>query len=235
MEPMVLWGHSISDYQEMFALTTAELQAGVLDVGAGAASFNAEAQTRGFNVVSVDTLYQLPLPVLREQVEQQFNNMLKLVEQNQEHFFWDGVGSFEALARQRKQGIETFFNDYEAGLKSQRYLPADLAKLPFPDFTFKVAVSSHYLFDYHANHSQDYTLAVITEMARVAEEVRIFPLIDHHTGKLSERVGPVLVALHQANFAVQVLQVPYQFEKNGNAMLSLRALTCQVTTPRIVA
>lgn len=75
----------------------------------------------------------------------------------------------------------------------------------------------------------------IIEMARVAEEVRVFPLIDNRTGELSPLVGPVLVALQAQHFSVEVLEVPYKFQKNGNAMLKARSLTCEMQVPNIAS
>ena len=79
----------------------------------------------------------------------------------------------------------------------------------------------------------DEVVTDILEMARVAEEVRVFPLIDNRTGELSPLVGPVLMALQAQNFAVEVLEVPYKFQKNGNAMLKARTLICDVEVPKI--
>ena len=56
--------------------------------------------------------------------------------------------------------------------------------LPFAHFSFDFALSSHYLFADLDNQTADFHLRVIEELARVAKDVRIFPVVDRE-GKTS--------------------------------------------------
>ena len=70
-------------------------------------------------------------------------------------------------------------------------------------------------------------MRVIRELARVAKEVRIFPLIDRH-GQPSPFLGPVLLGLQEGNYGVEVKEVPYHLQPKGNAMLRVWAQQCQL-------
>ena len=64
-------------------------------------------------------------------------------------------------------------------------------------------------------------MASVLELCRVANEVRIFPLLDM-VGKTSEHLAPLLLALAQAGLAMRIEKVAYEFQKGGNQMLRVR-------------
>ena len=232
---MMLWGHSLNDYKEMFALTEEELKQGVLDLEPGPASFNVEAKQLGYKVTSVDDLFAKPIAELKQEVNLEFSEMLQIVKQHKQNFQWDEIASLADLAVLREAGMQRFFDDYQQGLEDGRYLADPITQLPFKDFEFKLALCSHFLFNYRDTQNCDEVVTDLIEMARVAVEVRVFPLIDNRSGELSPLVGPVLIALQEQHFAVEVLEVPYKFQKNGNAMLKARSLTCEIQVPNVSA
>ena len=128
---MMLWGHSLSDYREMFDLTDQELANGVLDLGPGPARFNYEATKLGFKVISADELFTKPLDKLKPFVTTEFNEMLQIVKQHEHNFQWTDIPSLEDLATTRLQGMQQFFNDYEQGLQQGRYIASPMDRLPF--------------------------------------------------------------------------------------------------------
>ena len=99
--------------------------------------------------------------------------------------------------------------------------------MPFADFTFDFALSSHYLFADLDDQDVDFHLQAIRELARVAKEVRIFPLIDRH-GQPSPFLGPVLLGLQQEGYGVEVREVKYYLQPKGNAMLRVWAQQCHI-------
>ena len=104
--------------------------------------------------------------------------------------------------------------------------PAANKTLVFDDFTFDLALCPYYLF--MPVQSVDASLQVIRELARVAKEVRIFPLSDTH-GLPSPLLGPVLLGLNQENYGVEVRDVTSSLKPKGNAMLRVWAQQCQVS------
>ncbi len=119
-------------------------------------------------------------------------------------------------------------SDAELTSKLLEYVPVSGCPLPFTDFEFDFALSSHYLFvDLHAQ-DVDFHLKIIRELARVAKEVRIFPLTDRH-GQLSPFLGPVLLGLQKEGYGVEVRDVSSDLQSNGNAMLRVWAQQCQLS------
>lgn len=80
--------------------------------------------------------------------------------------------------------------------------PSELAELPFDDQFFDLALCSHVLFKTSKN---DFDLKALMELARVAGEVRVFPLVDDE-GKPSSSLGPLIQALQQKGFGVELKQ-----------------------------
>lgn len=113
--------------------------------------------------------------------------------------------------------------EYDTDLLNEQKLSTTVVsssqKLPlsFADFTFDIALCA-YIAD----------LQVIRELARVAKEVRIAPLIDHQ-GALSPLVGPVLLGLQQDNYGVEVKDITLPVTAKKNAVLRVWAKLCHVT------
>ncbi|MDF1826750.1 MAG: hypothetical protein P1U39_00500 [Legionellaceae bacterium] len=233
MRKRVLWGHHVSEYQEMFDVSEASLEANLLEYGCGASAVNAELHQTGTTVVSVDPLFALSQPELVQQVNQDFDERVQQVLADQAQFNVESYGGMEAFLATRRAGMDVFFADYNAGIEEGRYQALLDGALPFENFSFDLALSSHYLFAdavNAANAIKDavaHHVAIIQDLARVAKEVRIFPLIER-AGTPSELLGPVLLGLQQANFGTEVREVRCALYPEGNAMLRVWAQACDV-------
>ena len=75
--------------------------------------------------------------------------------------------------------MRRFLEDFPAGLEKGRYHPDALPLLGFEDSQFDLALSSHFLFTYSEQLSADFHVAAIKEMCRVADETRVFPLLNY--------------------------------------------------------
>jgi hypothetical protein len=93
---------------------------------------------------------------------------------------------------------------------------------PFSDGTFDIAVCSHFLFLYTDHLTQSFHELAITELCRVAREVRLFPLLALG-GRLSSHVGPVSDYLRNRGLSVTIETVPYEFRRGGNQMMRVLA------------
>ncbi len=109
-----------------------------------------------------------------------------------------------------------------------RCAPEPEGSLPFADFTFDLALCPDYLFTDEENQDVDFHLQQIFELARVAKEVRIFPL-SNHEGQPSSLLGPVLLGLQQENYGVEVRDVTSSSRPKGDAMLRVWAQLCHVS------
>lgn len=223
MRKLVLWGHQPTDYEEMFGLSSDDLQKKILEFGSGPSAINSRLP----QVVSADPLFVLDKDTLFSKTSLLFAQMLEEVQQNQERYDFSAHGGLERLVWQRKKGLASFFADYEMGLEEKRYVPVRDCTLPFSDFQFDFALSSHYLFAGLDNQTVDFHVQLIKELARVAKEVRIFPIIDRY-GNSSEFLGPVLLALQNSNYGAELKEVQYSLQSAGNAMLRVWAQQCLV-------
>src|SRR5262249_30464855 len=70
--------------------------------------------------------------------------------------------------------------------------------------------------------STEFHLASIIEMCRVAWEARIFPLLTAFAGEPSPHLEPVMAALREQGYEVEIRSVNYEFQKGGDKMLSVR-------------
>lgn len=116
--------------------------------------------------------------------------------------------------------MERFLDDYDVGRQCGRYLCAELPSLPFEDQAIALALCSHFLFLYTDQFSESFHVESIVEMCRVANEVRIFPLLT--LGSVPSRhVLPVMKALRRRGFRVETETVEYEFQRGGNQMLRI--------------
>ena len=103
------------------------------------------------------------------------------------------------------------------GVTSSGELPA----LPFADRSFDLALSSHFLFLYTEQFDESFHRASVVEMCRVADEVRVFPLLALGAVR-SRHVDPIGDDLRRRGFQVTIETVPYEFQKGGNQMMRIR-------------
>lgn len=227
-EAFSLWGYALSDYQRMFDLSAAELAQPILDCAGGFSSFNADLTAQGGQVVSCDELYCLPQPNLVTRVEEALVAMGGLLQADPARFpAARDVTQVTAVIERRRQACQRFLQDYDAGLAAKRYTGDLLPKLSFTDQQFKLALCSHFLF---ATELLDlsFHIQAALELARVADEVRIFPLLNER-GQQSDLLGPFMLTLQtEYGLGVEIRSVDYGFQVGGNAMLRLWRETCQV-------
>lgn len=227
MRNLVLWGHHVDEYREMFALSRADLNTNLLEFGAGPSGVNSELHEKGLRMVSCDPLFVLDKSTLLTKASLIFEEMLDEFRQEIKKFDVERYGGLEGLVETRRAGMRQFFADYDIGLSEKRYVPATGYELSFKDFAFDFALCPHYLFADLDAHDIETHLNIIRELARVAKEVRIFPLIDRF-GQPSTYLGPVLLGLQQEHYGAEVREVSYHLQPKGNAMLRVWAEQCQL-------
>ncbi|AUH72290.1 SAM-dependent methyltransferase [Legionella sainthelensi] len=227
MRKLVLWGHSVDEYREMFDLSQEDMNSRILEYGCGPSAVNAQQFHEAHQAVSCDPLFVLDKDTLSSKAIMIFAQMADEVRKEQEQFDFSRNGGLEQLLEYRQEGMKSFFADYEKGKAEGRYLGAADYHLPYPDFSFDFALSAHYLFADLEDQTVDFHLNVICELARVAKEVRIFPLNDME-GKSSELLGPVLLQLQKQGYGVEIREVDYHLHKSENAMLRVWAQKCDI-------
>ena len=222
LSSVVPWGRSYDEYVRMFALTAADLGGRILGCGDGPASFNAEATRRGARVVSSDPLYQFDAAQIRQRIDETATEVLEQARRNAHEFVWNEViPDIDALKHVRMSAMEAFLGDYTQGLGEGRYVNAGLPSLPFADGAFDLALCSHFLFLYSAQHDAAFHVQSLRELGRVAREIRVFPLLALG-GQPSPHLGAVRNALVPDGWQISIERVPYEFQRGGNEMLRVR-------------
>ena len=225
LDQVVLWGRSLGEYQRMFALDFdnggADLNRRILGVGDGPASFNAELTAHGGDVVSVDPAYAFSRDDIATRIDETFDEVMTQLRQNQQDFDWRFFDSPDDVARERRRAMEAFLVDYNAGQEARRYVAGGLPSLDFADGAFDLALCSHFLFLYSEQLSQEFHIAAVRELCRVAGEMRIFPLLALG-GAPSPHVEPVREALAEEEYKVEIVAVDYEFQRGGNQMMKIQ-------------
>ncbi len=216
------WGRTFDEYAAMFALDDADRSRSILGCGDGPASFNAEALQRNVKVVSADPLYQFSVPQIRKRIAETAPVIAGQLKDNARDFVWNHFKSVTELVAARMKAMQLFLADFSEGLEQGRYVPAELPHLPFFDGTFDLALCSHFLFLYSEHHDAAFHIHALRELCRVAQEVRIFPLLEL-SGATSRHLPEVINALESGGCSVRIEAVHYEFQKGGNQMLRLVA------------
>src|SRR5689334_6982028 len=109
----------------------------------------------------------------------------------------------------------------DGGVGAERYLRERLPHLGFADRQFQLALSSHYLFLKPEQFTLEFHVDAIQELLRVAEEVRIFPVLDVEC-KRCPYVGFVWTIFTDKGYSVELKNVDYEFQQGGNQMMRFR-------------
>lgn len=219
------WIYNFSDYCQMFDLNEKVLNKKILDFPGGLSSFNAEMHSKGYNVISRDLFANLSV----HEIEIEVDELLKRNElflNEHKHRLKDSSPDFiKKIIASWKKSKDLFLADYMQ--KDQhRYREMQLPKLPFQDHQFDLALCVDLLF--HTEARLGYSPEkFLSELCRVALEVRAFPLLDEQ-GKISNELGPTLQVLQRNNFGVEIRAVPYEEQKGNNAMLRIWTKECVV-------
>jgi hypothetical protein len=217
----------------MFTLTGCDLAGRTLGCGDGPASFNAEATSAGHAVVSCDPIYAFSADDIRQRVEACYDDVISQANRHPEWFVWDFFHDPNELGRHRLAAMDRFLGDFERGKREGRYVAASLPALPFADAEFGLALVSQLLFLYTEQLDLATHTASIFELLRVANEVRIFPLV-RLDRRWSPHVEPVRRSLEAAGYAVEIVATAYEFQRaEGHAGNRIMRVVRRV--PRLIS
>lgn len=220
LESVIPWGRSLDEYIRMFDLKPDELRLRILDCAGGPASFNAEMNRQGYQVVSCDPVYRFTADAIAQRIQETYSTLIDGVTANQENYIWQSIESPKHLGQIRMSAMQQFLDDFPLGIQQGRYITAELPVLPFNSRQFDLALCSHFLFTYSDLLSPNFHLASVQELSRVATEVRIFPLLNI-SGEESSLLPSVMKELTAQGYNLEIKSVPYEFQKGGNQMLSV--------------
>jgi len=214
------WGRSLAEYRDMFALSDGDLRRRILDCAGGPAGFNAELTELGGAAISCDPLYEHGAEVIEARIRESTPEIIDHVNRDRDRYVWTAFDSPVRLVEARLAAMQRFIADFPEGLQQGRYRPLALPTLPFADGEFDLALCSHLLFTYSEQLPLAFHLAAVRELARVAAEVRIFPLLDQ-SGDTSPHLEPLTAALQAEGYSLGRQGVSYEFQRGGNWMLTV--------------
>ncbi len=202
----------------MFNLTESDCRRRILGCGDGPASFNAEMTAEGFTVVSIDPLYAWTGTEIQAQFNATAEQVISQVRATPQSWTWSFHRDPEDLRSNRRKVMARFAADYEIARGTDRYRVAALPSLPFSEEAFDLALCSHLLFLYSGLLSEKFHVESVRELCRVAQEVRIFPLLTL-AGERSPHLPAVLQSVDALGIRSEVVPVNYELQQGGNEML----------------
>jgi hypothetical protein len=219
---MLVSARSFDEYVAMFALTDEDLDGWILDCPGGAASFAAEACSRGSSVVAVDPVYAAPVYWLAEHAVEEAVRGNRHTGSSVDSFVWTFFADITDHLTRRTAAAHRFGQDLSANPST--YVAGSLPRLPFRDGSFDLLLSSHLLFMYADRLDEDFHVAAACEMTRVARrEVRVFPLISDAGTDTTTLVNAVREAVEGRGFTTMIRPSPYEFQKGGDKILTIVA------------
>lgn len=221
LNQVVPWGRSYDEYVRMFDLRDEQLGQRILGCADGPAAFNAELTHRGGQIMSCDPLYGYSSAEIKARINECFELVLRQTRNNADGFVWsETIPSVEALGDIRRQAMDAFLRDLPIGRSAGRYVAAELPDLPFRDGAFDLALCSHFLFLYDTL-GLDFHRQSVASLLRVAQEVRIFPLLTLDR-RLSPYLNQVVQMAESIGCTADVVPTNYEFQRGANRMLVLR-------------
>lgn len=219
LKSIVPWGRSLEEYQKMFNLREEWLEnKRILDIGGGPASFNGQLPGQ---VTSVDPIYSFTPEEIAGQIEETKAKVANFVDSDTNAFVW-GEKTFldsEHLVRHRCRTMAHFLEDYKKPSSRGRYISGTALKLPFPDKSFDIALSSHFLVLYSPLLGEQFHVKAMKELIRVSKEVRIFPLVDTNFTIPTWTIKSMRVQAEEMGMKSVLVNVACEFQKGANEMM----------------
>lgn len=224
LSEVVPWGRSLSEYKEMFLLSSGDLRKKILGCGDGPACFNAELSAKGGNVTSIDPIYQFSPEQIRTRIGEVYPQIMEQVSKHKDDYIWNNIGGVDELGRIRMDAMKIFLSDYEKNKETERYINASLPMLPFEGGEFDLALCSHYLFLYSEHVNFEQHIESMKELCRVSGEVRVYPLLSINSNKESPHLAPVMNELERNGINVSLAPAGYEFQKGATKMLVAKSV-----------
>ena len=227
MRKWVLWGHQFSEYQGMFDLPNHLSKKNILELACGPTLVNQELNHYS-RIVSCDPWFSNDLADIKQKFTDSFKQQVDNIRRHPERFDLNSYGGIDNLIAARHSNMEKFFADYALGWQDKRYQQLHVPnKLAFASSSFDLALCANFLFTDLPEQDIEFHIEFLKEMARVAHDVRIYPLTNYKA-KPAKLLGPILLALQQQGYQVSIQDVSFRFVPESKAMLSIKSGRCDL-------
>lgn len=223
MDDVVFIGRTLAEYELIFDLDLDAWEGkSILDCPGGACAFTAVADARGVAAVAADLLYDTPPDELREKCERDVEAAIEGFDGVEDQFTWTFYDDVADVRAHWTAAYEQFLEDYADHYGTDRYVRARLPDLPFPDDSFPLVLSAHFLFLYMDDLDHGFHAESLLELARVAnEEVRVYPLA-RFDGTRYPQLDDLRETLSAEGYDTEVHSVPFAFHRTNPEMLRIR-------------
>ena len=127
LDRVVPFGRSKTEYELMFALTESDRLKSIVGIGDGPASFNAEMTVAGYQVTSIDPIYQFIGSEIKNRFDACVDTVIEQVRNTPNNWVWSYHKSPEDLRANREKAISLFLEDYDHCKIAGRYLNSPYA------------------------------------------------------------------------------------------------------------
>ncbi len=219
---VVLIGRTFDEYYKLLALDDIDPGAErILDVASGVSSFCAEANSKKYNVIASDNIYEQDPRQIERKCNHDLDNILKQVSEVADLYVWKYFKDLQALEKQRRRAYKLFLQDFREFGK-RRYVPVEYPITPFHDKQFTISLSSGFLFLYDKLLDYDFHKRTIIELARITtREIRIWPVVNMK-GKRSTFVERLTSDDNFKHCDIFIKKVDYEFFKNATEVMIIK-------------
>lgn len=210
---------SVAEYQAMFALTEHDLTGRRCWTAPAVGPLHRTACTRRVNAVALDPTYLTPAAELAARLTGELERGSARTTDNADRYIWDFYGNPAAHARMRADSAQLFSEDLVS--HPERYMSA-APRLPFPDDSFGLVLSSHLLFIYAGRLDVDCHRAALRPMIRVSRgQVCVYPLVDQAGEPQPAQLEELLPMLVTDGVRATVRDVDHEFQRGARSLLQL--------------
>jgi SAM-dependent methyltransferase len=218
---------SYEEYEKMFSLEDSLLKEGkILDLAAGASSFIAKANMKGYDAVAVDPLYILTLEEMKIHGQKEMKAATEKLAKNPHLFVWEDYKNLEHHDQIREKSFQLFLEQYRKDEKKKQYIPGSLPSLPFKDEAFSLVLCNHFLFLYQEQFDYQFHLEAIQEMIRVTKKggtIRIYPLVGFKDEEYPY-LDSLLETLNNGEVIAEKTKTEFRFLPSATHYLSISKL-----------
>jgi len=220
LDSVVPWGRSLDEYSKMFNLPSDIHEIKIASLADGPASFNAEVTRLGGDVVSIDPIYCLTIDEIKDAFEKSAETVIGQVKATPDNWTWSYHSCPDGLLRAREKVLDEFLSDFVTGIDQGRYIEGSLPDTGLEESSCDLALCSHFLFLYSEHFDYDFHIASIREMCRLADDVRVFPILTLKQD-ISPYLYPIMNELREDGYMCSIEKVDYELQKGGNEMLKI--------------
>ena len=171
-------------------------------------------------MISIDPIYQFDEEEIQKRFDESAETVIRQVVKTPENWVWSYHKGSEDLLANRKNVLELFLKDLSKGVEQGRYVYGSFPDISLESGKFDLALCSHFLFLYSDHFDYEFHIKSIREMLRLANDVRIFPLLTL-VQDYSPYVDRVIAELEEEGYFCSIEKVDYELQKGGNKMLRI--------------